>query len=108
MEQSLPKVALDTSMLLAMFESTVDIFDEIKGQLGKVDYSVPQQVVNELKMLEGKNQKMRVVVGVVLQLLEKKEVKIVETEGKDGDEALFVGRNEFTINTRTVIETFKI
>ena len=87
MEQLLPKVALDSSMLLAMFESTVDVFESIRDVLGKVEFVVPKQVILELNGMKERNQKMKII-HLILELLEKKKVKEIEVEARDADSAL--------------------
>ena len=43
------KVALDTNMLTAMLGLKIDVFEEIKRKLGKVEFIVVRQTLDELE-----------------------------------------------------------
>jgi rRNA-processing protein FCF1 len=82
------KVALDTNMLLSISELKVDIFRQIRDALGKVDFIVPIQVIEELSSLS-KNRKTHSKGAVIaMELIEKNNVKQVVVEAKNADEAL--------------------
>ena len=53
------KVALDTNMLLSVNELKIDIFQQIREGLGKVDFIVPKQVVAELLKLSTESKKSK-------------------------------------------------
>ena len=81
------QVALDSSMVIALFEFKVDVFQEIVDKLGTVEWMVPVQVVKELKALQENSQKMKVL-NYVDGLFKKWKVQVVTVEAKTADLAL--------------------
>ncbi len=85
--KKLVKVALDTNMLTAVGQLKIDIFQELKGKLGKVEFVIPEQVKKEIEKL-AKKQGTRRFANVALQLCKKYGVKTVKIEANDADGAL--------------------
>jgi len=87
MEQS-SKVAFDTNMLLNIARFNIDVFEETGKLLGKAEFVVPRQVIQELDKLSHNGPKTRKEANVAKILIEKRHVKIVENDEKGADEAL--------------------
>ncbi|PIN84678.1 MAG: hypothetical protein COV47_06240 [Candidatus Diapherotrites archaeon CG11_big_fil_rev_8_21_14_0_20_37_9] len=87
MEQS-SKVAFDTNMLLNIARFNIDVFEETGKLLGKAEFVVPRQVIQELDKLSHNGPKTRKEANVAKILIEKRHVKIVENAEKGADEAL--------------------
>ncbi len=65
------KVVLDTNMLLAIGELKIDVFEEIKKELGKTEFFVPEEVMDELEKLKEKNKTKKMNAGIAEKLIEK-------------------------------------
>ncbi|AJF60389.1 MAG: hypothetical protein J4224_04125 [Candidatus Diapherotrites archaeon] len=85
---SASRVALDSSMLLTISEFKVDVFEEAKKLLGRVDFVVPSKVKEEIERIAGRGLKERKSVKVAEQAMRQHNVQVVEAEGKNADEAL--------------------
>ncbi|MBI4044691.1 MAG: hypothetical protein HY392_03205 [Candidatus Diapherotrites archaeon] len=82
------RIALDTNVLLAIERFRVDVFSQLRGQFGKVEFIVPKSVVEELEKLGSTNKALKKSANVALELLEKNMAKTVEKTGKNADEDL--------------------
>ena len=81
-------VAFDTNMLLNIKRFKIDVFEQSRKMLGKVEFMVPIQVMNELEGLEKEGGQLKQEVSIARQLIEKNKVEIVEVEAQNTDEAL--------------------
>lgn len=82
------KVALDTNILLAINELKIDVFGNIRENLGKVEFIIPTQVEEELAKLEKKNARGRKSVLIARESIKKNNVKHVRVNAKNADLAL--------------------
>ncbi len=82
------EVVLDSSMLLGIAELKVDVFSEIGALLGRTEFSVTGQVLEEMKMLAGKSGRTGENAGIALRLLEKNRAKVIAVEAGNADESL--------------------
>jgi len=85
---SASKIAWDTNMLLNIERFKIDVFYESKKMFGKVEFIVPRQVINELEGLSKEGNKLKKEVNIARELMEKNNVKIIEIEARNADEAL--------------------
>jgi len=85
---SVNKVAVDTNMLIAINQFKFDFFNEVKREFGKVDFVVPKKVIEELEKIAGEGKKNLSSVRIAKELMNKEEVKEVETEATNADDAL--------------------
>ena len=81
------KVVVDTSMLLSVQENNVDFFEQAKQLLGKPEFYVTEQVLQELESLGKKNSK-RASVAVAKKLLQNNNVKVWKVKANNADDAL--------------------
>lgn len=79
------KIMLDTNFLVAPFQFSVDIFGELEEMYPFADVYTLESAVEEARSIEGG--KFR---DLVPELLEKKDVEIVEAEGSSGVDDLLV------------------
>jgi len=98
MEQSC-RVVFDTNMLLNIERFKVDVFEETRKLLGRVEFEVPKQVIEELKKLAERNAKLRKEVNVAMELMEKRNVTVIEVEAENADKALLKLASEAIIAT---------
>ncbi|MFH0714404.1 MAG: hypothetical protein V1847_00995 [Candidatus Diapherotrites archaeon] len=92
------KVALDSNMLMAIAQFHVNIWEEIEGQMGKVEFGMPEQVREELERLQ-KSKKTALAAQIALQQAAEK-AKLVKAEGKSADSALQkLAKKGYTIAT---------
>jgi len=82
------KICFDTNMLLNIKRFKIDVFEESRKMLGKVEFMVPIQVMKELEGLEKEGGQLKQEVSIARQLIEKNEVEIVEVDAESADEAL--------------------
>ena len=92
------KVVVDTSMLLSIEENKVDFFEQARHLLGKTEFYVTEQVLEELEKLGAKNSK-RASVAVAKKLLEHNNVKVWKVEARNADEAIEMLANKAIIAT---------
>ncbi|MDO8633985.1 MAG: PIN domain-containing protein [archaeon] len=86
--EHLTRIALDTNVLLSIEKFKVDVFSQLRGQFGKVEFLVPKSVVEELEKLGSKSMSLKKSSNVALELLKKNKAKTVEKTGKNADEDL--------------------
>ncbi len=97
--QNKKRIALDSSILLAINETKVDLFERIKEKLGKVAFVVPKAVIEELKKLKKKNKKLGRSVKIAERLIKINKCKILRGK-READEALKdLGRKGFIVAT---------
>lgn len=97
--ESANRVAIDTNMLLNIERFRINFFEETKRMLGKVEFVVPEQVVQELGKIKEKGGKFKKEVRVAEELLEKNRVKVEKIDAKNADEALKKLAQQFIIST---------
>lgn len=81
-------IAVDTSAWLSLTEQPVDFERDVEKMAIGIEWTVPRQVLNELKVLEKKGQTMAKKVKVARMAMENLEAKTVESEEKTADKAL--------------------
>ena len=74
-------VLLDTSILFSIFEKKLPLLDDITLELGKVEFVIPESVINELKKLSehSKGSKRRMA-KAILEYIRNEEFQIVKSE----------------------------
>ena len=86
-EKKIVKVVVDTSMLLSVQENHVDFFEQARHLLGRPEFFVTEQVLEELERLGKKNSK-KASVAVAKKLLENNKVKVWKVKARNADDAL--------------------
>jgi rRNA-processing protein FCF1 len=81
-------IAVDTNMLLNIARFKVDFFNEAKKLIGKADFVLPNQIVEELQKLALKKGKIGVEAKIALQILAKKGIKTRQINDLSADDAL--------------------
>ena len=102
MESSNKKVIVDTSMLLSIQENNVDFFEQARQILGKPEFYVTEQVLEELEKLGKKNSK-RAGVAVARKLLQNNNVKVWKVKARNADEALEILSKKAIIATNDAL-----
>ncbi|MFH1391791.1 MAG: PIN domain-containing protein [Candidatus Diapherotrites archaeon] len=97
--ESRSKVVLDTNMLLNIARFNIDVFQETKKMLGNIEFLVPKQVMQELDKLAEQGQTLKKEVNIAKMAIENNNVKIIEIEARDADEALKKMASESIIAT---------
>lgn len=93
-------IAFDTSMLLEIGRNKIDVFSELKKMFGKAEFIVPEQVVSELKMLEGRKGKGKMQAGIALMVLDANKAERKKVEAKNADSALLkLAKQGFVVAT---------
>lgn len=89
------KIILDTNFLVAPFQLSIDIFDELEEMHPESKVYTIEDVVHEAKSIEeGKYKKL------VEKLLETQDIEVLETTGEGTvDDLLVELPNDFTIAT---------
>ncbi|KAA0012480.1 MAG: hypothetical protein FE037_03445 [Thermoplasmata archaeon] len=74
-------VLLDTSILFSIFEKKLPLLDDVTLELGKVEFVIPESVINELKKLSehSKGSKKRMA-KAILEYIRNEEFQIVKSE----------------------------
>jgi len=74
-------VLLDTSILFSIFEKKLPLLDDVTLELGKVEFVIPESVINELKKLSehSKGSKRRMA-KAILEYIRNEEFQIVKSE----------------------------
>ena len=95
-----PKIAFDTNMLLAIGQLHVDIISEARKLFGgNAVFTIPKQVLQELKDLEKGDKKMSKAVKIALREIENK-IEITDKEASNADQALAkMAKEGYTIAT---------
>ncbi|MBU2100149.1 hypothetical protein KKG83_03065 [Candidatus Micrarchaeota archaeon] len=93
------KVVLDTNMLLAVGELKIDVFSGIEKEIGKTEFFVPEEVIQELKKLKEENKTKKKHAVIAEKLIEKKCV-VLEGKGKNADKKMIeLAKKGFIIAT---------
>ncbi len=83
------RVVFDTNMLLAVPQFKVDVFSRVREKLGRqTAFFVPKSVLEELQRIAEKGKKYERNVVVVMEAIEKNEVKEIGTVAGNADSAL--------------------
>jgi len=74
-------VLLDTSILFSIFEKKLPLLDDVTLELGKVEFVIPESVINELKKLSehSKGSKRRMA-KAILEYIRNEGFQIVKSE----------------------------
>ena len=88
MEALKPKVAIDTSMLLAIGQYKKDIFGDITMMQGKTEFYVSKPVEMELDRVAGKNRTQQKRAIIARTLLSLNQARTIGTRTKSPDESL--------------------
>ena len=74
-------VLLDTSILFSIFEKKLPLLDDVTLELGKVEFVIPESVINELKKLSehSKGSKKRMA-KAILEYIRNEGFQIVKSE----------------------------
>lgn len=92
------KIILDTNFLTIPYQFNVDIFEEI-DRIMEEDYELItlDRVVEELKNMIKSKSKDAVAAKIALELIKKKNVKVISTDEKKVDNAIIKLADENTI-----------
>jgi rRNA-processing protein FCF1 len=93
------RVAVDTNMLTAMLEFRIDVFEEIRRKLGKVEFLITGHTIEELAKIAEKGGKEARKAMFALRLLRKKDWRLVKVPVKHCDDALVMLSSEAIIAT---------
>lgn len=105
------KVILDTNFLTIPYQFSIDIFDKIKDLVrGEYEIIVLDGTVRELKNLSNKKGGRSLAAKVGLELIEKRELKVLETENGNVDDEIVDLSDDKTIvatNDKELIKRLK-
>jgi rRNA-processing protein FCF1 len=92
------RIILDTNFLTVPYQLKVDIFEEI-DKLMEEDYELAtlNGVIEELKKLSKSKGRDSIAAQIALELIKRKNVKIINTEEKKVDSAILKIADENTI-----------
>ncbi len=93
------KVALDTNMLLYITSHKIDIFEEIKGIFGNVQFIVPQSVLDELERLKKVNKNRAKQVAIALELIKRNNAKIAKLSNDADTDLLALAKEGAAVAT---------
>lgn len=79
------KIILDTNFLVAPFQLSFDVFDEIEQRYPYAGICTLEDALEESKSIEGGKYK-----ELVPKMIEKQEVEVIETEGEGSVDDLLV------------------
>lgn len=89
------RVILDTNFLVAPFQLSLDVFEELEMEFPTGDFFVLESVVQEAKSIEGGKYG-----DLVDKLLDTQDVEVLEdSHGRSVDDALVEASNHFVIAT---------
>lgn len=89
------KIMLDTNFLVAPFQLSIDLFEEIERIYPVHEVYTLEDAVQEAKSIEGGKYK-----ALVEKLIETQDIKVLETEGEGEVDDLLVGIcDEFVVAT---------
>jgi rRNA-processing protein FCF1 len=84
------KIVLDTSMLLAIEQHKIDVFNELKQHMPNAEFYITEEVMKELEKLasgsQGKRKQRHAKIAV--ELIKKNRVKMIKTGKKHADVGL--------------------
>jgi len=105
------KVILDTNSLTIPYQFSIDIFDKIKDLVrGDYEILVLDGTVRELKSLSNKKGRKSLAAKVGLELIEKKELRVIETGNGNVDDEIVNLSDDKTIvatNDKELIKRLK-
>ena len=90
------KIILDTSLLITAMKYKIDIFSELKGN----DIFILNEIVNELEKLKKGKSKTASYAKTSLELIKRKAVSSLPSEGKADEELLEYSKRSFVIATQ--------
>jgi len=92
------KIILDTNFLTVPYQFNVDIFEEIE-RIIEEDYEIMtlDGVIKELKNMLKSKSKDAIAAKIALELINKKNVKVISTDEKKVDNAIIELADENTI-----------
>ncbi|MAG21957.1 MAG: hypothetical protein CL943_01445 [Candidatus Diapherotrites archaeon] len=82
------RIALDTNMLLAIPRFKVDVLSGIIERFGRIKFVIPKKVLEELEKMAKEGVKKKSDVSIVIEAIEKNNVKVIETGARNADDAL--------------------
>ena len=86
---------LDTNFLVAPFQLSLDVFDELSNEYPTGEFFTLESVIQEAKSIEGGRYK-----DLVEKLIETQDIEVLEdSHGRDVDDALVEASNHYTIAT---------
>lgn len=92
------KMAIDTSILLAITQYKKDIFEEAEKKIGKTIFYVPESVIKEMEELGKKSKTQQKRVNIAKKLIKQYNAKIVKTKNCEADKSLIeLGKKGFII-----------
>ncbi len=93
------KILLDTNMLLVPYQFKIDIFKEIDRIIDeKYKIFVIDKTIDELeKLIKGNKEKEKRASMLALQLIKKKKIEVVNTQGKYVDDIIVKIKDKNTI-----------
>jgi len=95
------KVILDTNFILTCVKQKIDLFSRIEDIFPIAEILVPKQVILELETLQNRSELKlaeRKAASLALQILEKKQVKILDLKGQ-ADKAIV----SYVLNNENII-----
>jgi hypothetical protein len=105
------KVILDTNFLTIPYQFSIDIFEKIKDLVrGEYEIVILDGTVRELKSLSNKKGGKSLAAKVGLELIEKKELKVIEAENGNVDDEIVDLSDDKTIvatNDKELIKRLK-
>ncbi len=81
-------VAFDSNMLVAICTLKVDVFSEVRKMLGRAEFIIPEQVVDEIDRLTAQGKKMASACKIALEAAQKANAHTVKVNARNADEAL--------------------
>jgi len=104
-------IILDTNFLTIPFQFGLDIFKEIDELIGEEhETATIDQVVRELESLSKGRSNNSTAARIGLELIKKRQVKIIKTKGKNADDEIVELSNDKTIvatNDKELINRLK-
>ena len=98
--ESQVKIALDTNMLLAVEKFKLGLLEEIESNFPKALIAVPEQVLQELEILQKRSKSLEKQVKIAKEVLKKAKFKVLQSKESNADKALLeLSRNGFIIAT---------
>ncbi|MFA5993045.1 MAG: hypothetical protein WC796_05040 [Candidatus Pacearchaeota archaeon] len=85
------EILLDTNFILTCVKQKIDLFSQLDELFGLYTIKIPEQVLNELKILKEKKELKiteRESAELALVLLKNKKIKIINSNKKDADSAI--------------------
>ncbi|HDM67158.1 MAG TPA: nucleotide-binding protein [Thermoplasmatales archaeon] len=91
-----PKVILDSSVLMMVFEFSIDLEGELTRLLGRYEILIPRNVVEEIKTLAGKGRgRKKRLAKAALKFLERYQIIELEDPNLRGDDAVIAAAEKY-------------